>query len=72
MCKTIGKVAPLTQVASAGKMEPEELTTEIAREIREETNETVIIRKDISPENSKPLSDFSRKSWYNRQGGNLA
>jgi len=62
MCKTIGKVAPLTQVASAGKMEPEELTTEIAREIREKTNETVIIGKDISPKNSKPLSDFSRKS----------
>ena len=44
-------------------MELEEFMTEIAREIREKTNETVIIGKDISPKNSEPSSDFSRKSW---------
>jgi len=57
MRKTIGKVATLKQVAAIGKIELEEFMREIAREIREKTNETVVIRKDISPETSEPLSD---------------
>ena len=57
MRKTIGKVATLTQVAAIGNIELEELMREIAREIREKTNKTVIIRKDSSPKASEPLSD---------------
>ncbi len=53
MRKTIGKVATLKQVAAIGKIELEEFMKEIAREIREKTNETVT----ISPKASKPLSD---------------
>ena len=53
MRKTIGKVATLKQVAAIGKIELEELMREIAREIRERTNQTV----RISAETSQPLSD---------------
>lgn len=53
MRKTIRKVATLKQVAAIGKIELEEFMKEIAREIREKTNETVT----ISPKASKPLRD---------------
>ena len=53
MRKTIGKVATLKHVAAIGKIELDELMREIAREIREKTNETVA----IAPKASEPLSD---------------
>jgi DUF438 domain-containing protein len=57
MRKTVGKVATLNQVASVGKMELDELLSEIAREVKEKTGETIKIKTDVSPEAADPLSD---------------
>ena len=57
MRKTVGKVATLNQVASVGKIGINELLSDIARAVKEETGETLKINRDVSPEAADPLSD---------------
>ncbi|NNG08100.1 MAG: DUF438 domain-containing protein [Desulfobacteraceae bacterium] len=57
MRKTVGKIATLNQVASVGKIELDELLSEIAREVKEKTGETIRIKTDVSSEATDPLSD---------------
>ena len=57
MRKTIGKVATLNQVASIGKLDMETLLDGIAREIRENTGDTVTINKDFASESAEPFTD---------------
>ncbi len=45
MMKTVGKVAPLSHVASVGGIEIEELLSGIAAEIRARTGEDVVVRR---------------------------
>jgi len=57
MRKTIGKVATLNQVATIGKLDMETLLDGIAQEIRENTGDTVTIKKDSSSGSAEPLMD---------------
>ncbi len=61
MRKTVGKVAPLSHVASIGGIEIDKLLSELAEEIRAKTGEEVAIHHEAASETPAPPKDDNER-----------